>query len=111
MVMPVYFEYGCPVRIVAGHDALEKIPDLLSRIGVRRPLIITDKGVSGAGLIDIMTAALQDRVAVGGIEDDVPPDSSYKTVRRIAEACRRKGCDALIAVGGGSVLDTAKGVN
>ena len=111
MDMPAYFEYGCGVRIVAGHDVLESIPDMLETFGAHRPLIVTDKGVSGAGLVDVLTSALGGGVAVGGIEDDVPTDSSIETVRGIAAAYRRHDCDALIAIGGGSVLDTAKGVN
>jgi alcohol dehydrogenase len=74
-------------------------------------MIITDRGVAGAGLIDIVTGAMGNQITVGAIEDGVPPDSSLETVQRIAEIYRRKACDALIAVGGGSVLDTAKGVN
>ncbi len=111
MHMPAYFEYGCGVKIVAGHDALENIPEMLARLGAKRPLIVTDPGVAGAGLVDILTAAIKDRITIGGVEDGVPPDSSIQTVVAIAEAYRRQTCDALIAIGGGSVLDTAKGVN
>ncbi|MGD9331882.1 MAG: iron-containing alcohol dehydrogenase, partial [Desulfobacterales bacterium] len=109
--LPGYYEYCCQVKVVAGHDVLEGIPALLARLQAARPLIVTDRGVSGAGLVDIVTRAMGDRITIGGIEDDVPPDSSLEAVRRIAEAYRQKGCDALIAVGGGSVLDTAKGAN
>ncbi len=111
MNMPVYFEYGCSVKIVAGHDVLESIPDILDRLGAKRPLIVTDKGVSGAGLVDVLTAAIGTRITIGGIEDSVPVDSSIETVTNLAAAYRRQACDALIAVGGGSVLDTAKGIN
>ena len=111
MYMPAYFEYGCGVQIVAGHDALENIPELLARAGAERPLIVTDKGVSGAGLVDRLTTAIDGKVKIGGVEDDVPADAPAGTVSRIAEVYRRRNCDALIALGGGSVLDAAKGVN
>ena len=111
MEMPAYFEYGCGVEIVAGHDVLESIPDILDRLGAERPLIVTDRGVSDAGLVDILTTAIGGRIAIGGIEDNVPVDSSIKTVADLSALYRRKACDALIAIGGGSVLDTAKGVN
>lgn len=109
--VPGYYEYFCGVKVVAGHDVLERIPEILDRIDASRPMIVTDRGVAAAGMIDIVTTALGDRVAIGGIEDDVPPDSSLEAVRRIARSYRHNACDALIAVGGGSVLDTAKGVN
>ena len=109
--IPAYYEYCCRVKILAGHDALEKIPDLLDGLGASRPLIVSDKGVSGAGLVDALADAMGDKAKIGGVEDDVPPDSSFQTVKRIADAYRRLDCDALLAVGGGSVLDTAKGVN
>ena len=109
--VPEYYEYFCRVNVFAGHDVLERIPEILDRVGAARPMIVTDHGVAGAGLIDIVIGAMADRVAIGGIEEDVPPDSSLDAVRRIAQAYRENACDALIAVGGGSVLDTAKGAN
>ena len=58
-----------------------------------------------------MIDAIEDKVSVGSVEDDVPPDSDLKVVNRMASIYKQKSCDAIIAVGGGSVLDTAKGVN
>ena len=109
--IPGYYEYCCRVNVVAGHDALEKIPGILAGVKASRPMIVTDRGVAGAGLIDLVTRALGDQVQIGGVDDEVPPDSSLEAVRRIAAAYRQNDCDALIAVGGGSVLDTAKGAN
>ena len=109
--IPGYYEYCCRVNVVAGHEALEKIPEILERVHASKPMIVTDRGVASAGLVDLVTRIIGDKVDIGGIEDDVPPDSSLEAVRRIAEAYRNNACDALIAVGGGSVLDTAKGAN
>ncbi len=111
MLLPDYYEFCCRVKIVAGHDALEKIPDLLTERGAKKPLIITDKGVAGAGLIDIVTRALRDRVFAELIADNVPPDSDLRVVNQLARLYQDNACDAIIAVGGGSVMDTAKGVN
>ena len=111
MVLPDYYEFCCRVKIVAGHNALDKIPELLSDRESKKPLIITDKGVSGAGLIDIVSRVLQDRLARTLIADNVPPDSDLRIVHLLAQLYRESGCDAIIAVGGGSVMDTAKGVN
>src|SRR5271157_1524529 len=110
MILPDYYEFCCRVKIVAGHDALEKIPDLLADMGAKKPLIITDKGVAAAGLITIVSQALHDRVAASLIADNVPPDSDLKVVNQLAQLYRDNACDSIIAVGGGSVMDTAKGV-
>ncbi len=111
MYLPGYYEYSCRVKIVAGHDALEGIPALLRHVGARRPLLVTDKGVAGAGLMEIVREAMGDRLEIGAVADDVPPDSDLKVVNRLAALYRENGCDAMIAVGGGSVMDTAKGIN
>ena len=111
MHFPGYYEFFCPVKIVAGHQALEKIPQLLNHLGAQHPMIVTDKGVAAAGLVDIVTKAVAPEVLISTVEDDVPPDSDLKVVRRLAAVYRESACDAIIAVGGGSVMDTAKGVN
>jgi alcohol dehydrogenase len=111
MDLPGYYEFCCRVKIIAGHDALEKIPGALAGLQARKPMIVTDQGVSGAGLIDIVTQAIKGRVTIGSIADDVPPDSDLRIVNCLAQIYREKGCDSLMAVGGGSVMDTAKGVN
>ena len=111
MDLPAYYEFCCRVKTVSGHDVLEKIPEILGDLGARLPLIITDKGVFEAGLIDVVTSVMKDRVDIGSVETDVPPDSDLTAVNRLADVYREKGCDAIVAVGGGSVLDTAKGVN
>ncbi|MGM0564813.1 MAG: iron-containing alcohol dehydrogenase [Pseudomonadota bacterium] len=107
-----YYEFFCPVKMVAGHKALEHIPFELTAIGAKRAMIITDKGVRQVGLVDHVTNVFDstDR-EFACIFDDVPPDSSLETVRAAAKAYRDNQCDAIIAIGGGSVIDTSKGVN
>ncbi len=107
-----YFEFHCPVKILSGPKALENVPYELRRLGVSRPLFLTDLGVAKAGLLDLVTASLRDSEAVvGAVYDQVPPDSSVTIVQEAAEAFRHGLCDSLVAVGGGSVMDTAKAVN
>lgn len=111
MDMPGYYEFCCRVKIISGHDALERIPDTLAELAARRPMIVTDRGVVGAGLIDIVVNAINNRVDIAAIAADVPPDSDLKIVNRLAQVYREQRCDSLLAVGGGSVMDTAKGIN
>lgn len=112
MTAKSYYEFFCPVKIIAGHAALEHIPFELTSLGAKRPLIITDKGVRTNNLLAPIEAAFTStEVEIGFIFDDVPPDSSLETVRAVAQAYRTNNCDAIIAVGGGSVIDTAKASN
>jgi len=111
MDLPAYYEFCCRVKTVSGHHCLEKIPEILDDLGAKTPMIITDRGVFEAGLIDVVKSAMTSRVNIGSVESEVPPDSDLMVVNRLAGVYREKGCDAIIAVGGGSVLDTAKGVN
>jgi alcohol dehydrogenase len=107
-----FFEFFCPVKIVAGAAALEHVPYELASIGATKPLIITDKGVRAAGLVEVVLGAmLNAAVEYPPVYDDVPPDSSTDVVADIARVYRSRGCDSLIALGGGSVIDTAKAVN
>lgn len=107
-----YYEFFCPVKIIAGNAALEHIPFELASMGAKQPLIITDKGVRANGLLEPVEAAFAATdVKIGYIFDDVPPDSSLETVRNVANAYRDNQCDAIIAIGGGSVIDTAKTAN
>ncbi|RKG32785.1 iron-containing alcohol dehydrogenase [Acinetobacter tianfuensis] len=107
-----YYEFFCPVKVIAGHAALEHIPFELAALGAKRPLIITDKGVRSNHLLAPIEAAFEStETVIGHIFDDVPPDSSLETVRKAAQLYRENNCDAIIAVGGGSVIDTSKATN
>lgn len=110
--MSRYYEFFCPVKVIAGHAALEHLPYELTGLGASRPLVITDKGVRNAGLLDpVISACEESDIRMAAIYDEVPPDSSTEIVREIANLYRNQQCDALIAIGGGSSIDTAKAVN
>jgi len=107
-----FYAFFAPVKILAGTSALEHVPFELRSLGASHPMLITDAGVRDAGLAAAVTAALRE----GGIEpgttyDRVPPDSSVGVVEDCARAHRAAGCDSILALGGGSVIDTAKGVS
>jgi alcohol dehydrogenase len=107
-----YFEFSCPVKIVAGFSALEHLAYELGARGARRPLLLSDPGVRAAGLVDMVRSALESAgLQAGHVFDQVPQDSSTAVVTEVARAYRQLDCDALLAIGGGSVIDTAKAVN
>ena len=111
-MFPSYYEFYNPVKILSGEKALENIAHELDQANAHQPLIITDQGVEKAGLLKTVKKAFDSsNTVIGAIFDEVPPDSSHKLVNSISQLYHQKQCDSIIAVGGGSVIDTAKGVN
>jgi alcohol dehydrogenase len=109
---PGYYEFFCPVKILAGTSALEHLPFELRSLGASRPMLVTDAGVRDAGILpSLMRALAEGQMQVSATFDEIPPDSSTKVVAACAQLYRERRCDALVAVGGGSVIDTSKGVN
>lgn len=109
--IPKYFEFQNPTKILAGEDALLSLNNELRMAGIERPLIITDKGIIKFGLFRKVKEAVQDNKLTSLVFDGVPPDSSLEVVKQASKMFRENNCDGLIAIGGGSVIDTAKGVN
>ena len=79
------------------------------RVGIRRPMIVTDAGVRAAGLIDRVLAHLSNPSQVA-VFDQTPPNPNEAAVLAAANQYRDGAFDGIIAVGGGSSIDLAKGV-
>jgi 4-hydroxybutyrate dehydrogenase len=90
------------------HGAISTLKAECSRVGIQRPMIVTDKGVRAAGIVDKAIAALGAQPAA--IFDDVPSNPTEAAVQAGLLAYRAGKCDGLIAVGGGSAIDCAKGI-
>jgi len=100
------FGYWQPTKIVSGPKSVAAVYNELRRLGASRAVIITDKGVRSAGLVDIVQRAAGDRCI--GIFDGVVPDPTYECVDAALAYCREVGADALISLGGGSSIDATK---
>ncbi|RKJ91087.1 iron-containing alcohol dehydrogenase [Aeromonas veronii] len=110
--MSRYYDFFCPVKLLAGEQALEQLASELTSLGAHRPLLLTDKGVNSTGLATLLANVLAEgELPVAAIWDEIPADSSTAVVERIAKRYRELDCDSLVALGGGSVIDTAKAVN
>ena len=81
---------------------------LLRTLGVRKALVITDGFLHQSGLLDGLLESIRETDVEYGVFDGVQPDPTFAIVAEAKQAC--DGCDAVVAVGGGSVLDTAKAV-
>jgi 4-hydroxybutyrate dehydrogenase len=90
------------------HGAISTLKAECERVGIQRPMIVTDKGVRAAGIVDKAIAALGMQPAA--IFDDVPSNPTEAAVQAGLLAYRAGKCDGLIAVGGGSAIDCAKGI-
>jgi alcohol dehydrogenase class IV len=94
-------------RIELEFGACRLLPAECERIGIRRPMVVTDAGVRAAGVLDQALAAFADPPPVF---DQTPANPTEAAVRAAVQVAREAGCDGLIAIGGGSSMDLAKGV-
>ena len=98
--------YITQVQIDFGVLAL--LPQECARAGIRKPLLVTDAGVRAAGLLDRAVAALDG--LPHAVFDATPSNPTEAAVRLAVTTYLQNGCDGLVAVGGGSSIDLAKGV-
>lgn len=98
-------------RLVFGPGALARVGELARELGFRRTLLVSDPGLLAAGHAARAAALLRaDGIQVDPFHDfDHDPDTVM--VQRGAEAAARSGADSIVAIGGGSSLDCAKGLN
>lgn len=101
-----YIRYLTDIHIDFG--AIKLLRDECARVGIRRPLIVTDAGVRAAGLLGPVEAALAGLPFA--IFDGTTPNPTEAGVRAAVTLLQAEGCDGLVAVGGGSSIDLAKGV-
>lgn len=94
----IHLDFGA-VRLLRGE---------CERVGIKKPLVVTDPGVRAAGVLDKALAALAG--LPHAVFDATPPNPTEAAVRAAVAVYRRERCDGLIAVGGGSSIDAAKGV-
>ncbi|MBI3383282.1 iron-containing alcohol dehydrogenase [Aquabacterium sp.] len=94
----IQFEFG----------AIKLLASECERVGMRRPMIVTDAGVRAAGVLQKALDAVKDLPVT--VFDQTPPNPTEAAVRAAHEVWQANQCDGLIAVGGGSSIDLAKGL-
>ena len=95
--------------MLAGRDLLGSTGFEFLKEGAHRVFVVTDEVVRATGLVERVEAGVADGgLSVAGVFDEVPQDSSTHVVDRCAMAAEEAGADSFLAVGGGSVMDTAK---
>ena len=95
-------------QIQIDFGAVQLLARECERIGIRRPLVVTDAGVRAAGVLDRVTAHLGGRDFV--VFDGTPSNPTERAMRAAVAMYMENQCDGIVAVGGGSPIDLAKGV-
>jgi alcohol dehydrogenase class IV len=96
-------------RVHLDFGAVQALPAELVALGITCPLLLTDRGLVACGV----AARVRDAVAGRNdlvVFDEVPENPTVEGVNRAIDLYRREGCDGVVALGGGSVIDTAKAV-
>ncbi len=108
-------EFMLRSAIYSGSNTRALVPDLFKGLGAKRVLLLSDRGLEKAGIVE-KVAQIFSLIPQGsgpklaGIYLDIAQDAESKSVNDAARYAREIGADGLLAVGGGSVLDTVKGV-
>ncbi|HEY3314155.1 MAG TPA: iron-containing alcohol dehydrogenase [Bacillota bacterium] len=111
-MLPEFLDFSMRTRVMGAPGLVRELGDQVSRIGGTRAFVVADRTLEKLGLVGRAVNGLTaGGVAVAGQFLDVPPNSDVGVVEQAAAAAGRAGGDVLVAIGGGSVIDTAKGMN
>src|SRR5262249_51518856 len=97
-----------PTDVYFGWGLLEALPERVRALGAKRVFLVTDPGIRKTGLVDRAVGLLSAGGIPSDIYDRVTPDSGSRLISDAAAQLRESGAGAVIGLGGGSSLDTAK---
>lgn len=101
-------QYLTQIQLESG--AARLLPQECERVGMQSPLVVTDAGVRAAGVLDQALQGFGPAAQALAVFDATPANPTEAAVHAAAALFRERGCDGLIAIGGGSSMDLAKGV-
>ena len=93
-----------------GAGARKQLPEVIERMGLKKALVTTDKGLIKVGTVKMVTDVLDEAGFPYEIYSEVKPNPTVTNVKQGVEAFKASGADCIIAIGGGSPMDTAKGI-
>lgn len=93
-----------------GPGARKELPGVVVRLGYKKALVVTDKGLMKFGVAKMVLDVLDEAAIPYEIYDEVKPNPTVTNVKMGVEACKKAEADFIIAIGGGSSMDTAKGI-
>jgi len=102
------FVYINPTSVIFGNGTIRDAGLQVDALGGKRALVVTDKDLVKIGLVEKLTAVLGDRCV--GVFDEVIPDTGVHIIEKGAEYGRSVEADTVVSIGGGSPIDTGKGI-
>ena len=102
------FIYRNPTKLIFGENSIGDLTPEIDEMGCSKAFLVTDKGIVEAGLAERVEKALGSKYI--GTFDGCIQDSGLHIINEAADIAREKGADILVSVGGGSTIDTAKGM-
>lgn len=93
-----------------GPGARKELPGVVERLGFKKALVVTDKGLMQFGVAKMVLDVMDEAGIAYDIFDDVKPNPTVTNVKSGIEACKKAQADFIVAIGGGSSMDTAKGI-
>src|SRR5512136_145843 len=102
------FNFHTPTKIVFGAGSLKEAVKEMDGLGMKKALVVTDGTLKDSSMVKTLMEVLGERTV--GLFPEAIPDSSFQVVSRGAGVFREKGADGIISIGGGSSMDTAKGI-
>ena len=111
MRLPEEFSFSCPLKINCGSRALSHLPGELSAVNANAPLIIANHKQLGKRRLNRVIDAFKTSGLTLGLFDRLPTQIDPDLIPVLAQIYREGGCDSIVAVGNGSVVDTAKCLN
>ena len=94
-----------------GKGAREELAPEIKNRGFKKAFVVTDKSLAECGVINKVTDVLEKAGIPFEVYSEVKPNPTIKNVTGGIEACKKSGADVIVAVGGGSSIDTAKGIS
>ncbi|WP_245154070.1 iron-containing alcohol dehydrogenase [Jeotgalibacillus proteolyticus] len=104
------YHFYLPTKVFFGVDALHRISEVLEKEDSSHVLIITDKGIVKAGLVDALEKKLNDLNVIYNVFDEVEPNPKSSTISKGLEMSKLHDSTLIIGLGGGSSIDTAKAI-
>lgn len=104
------FSYYMPVKIFFGQNQMEKLGSLTKKLGKKALLVTGRKSMKKLGITDKVIKLLQDHSLEIALYNRIPPNPTVEVVDEGARLVADENCEVIIGLGGGSVLDAAKGI-